>query len=379
MDKLVIKRLIIQMFIIIILLISSFGLINKVFGASTIKYIVASDPISNTKGIVLIVSVNNGKINNTITSTNGYVLLEKEGYLNPYKVSNNSTILFYGNPLNNDRGIYVLDTDTYKISDISKDIKFPSDPKSFQTVNFSSISSSFCYFFKEERYKVNCYSLDSNTNKVSIVNTDEINKLIFNIKSDKYSLENSSRYFNDTNTNNKDEYVLGYSKDKSEINPINLLSFNIRENKINIKTNNLKAHIYDNENLDNSFPQTNDVVNLNNVTPISLFSTVKIDGMQYTESSTNDEIIKSDCNNSCPNVTNPVIGSQYIEYEGVKYLEWLSTYNFNNITAGIFGNHTIYVKVNDSVYLIDIKSRSVYKVNSNKDFTNTVNTTLLNY
>ena len=127
MDKIVIKRLIIQISIVILILAFSFVVVNKVFGTNTIKYEVASDPRSNIKELIIITSVIDGKPNQTVTTNNGYLLLEKEGFINPYKTNGTSTILFYGNPLNNERGIYIIDTDTYKITDISKEIQFPID------------------------------------------------------------------------------------------------------------------------------------------------------------------------------------------------------------------------------------------------------------
>lgn len=379
MDKIVIKRLIIQISIVILILAFSFVVVNKVFGTNTIKYEVASDPRSNIKELVIITSVIDGKPNQTVTTNNGYLLLEKEGFINPYKINGTSTILFYGNPLNNERGIYIIDTDTYKITDISKEIQFPIDIYSFPTVNFSNISNSFCFFIKESKNKVNCYSLDLKTNKVSIVNTDEINKLLTNITSDKYSLVNSFNVVSETDKSKYGENILIYSIDGTTVDSLNLLSFNVSGDNVSIISNDLKDHIFDNVNVSKTFPSSYEGIDLNNITPISLISNVQSLGTQFIESSKSEEYLSTDCADKCPHISNPIIGSQYIEYNGTKYLEWLSTYNFNSIKAGMFENHTIYAKVNDSIYLIDTKTKSVYKVNSKKDFTNMLNISLFNY
>jgi hypothetical protein len=49
-------------------------------------------------------------------------------------------------------------------------------------------------------------------------------------------------------------------------------------------------------------------------------------------------------------------------------MNWLSTYDYNQINSGVIGNNTIYVKVNNSFYFIDKPSKKIYKLNTKKDF-----------
>lgn len=361
MKKIVIKKLVLQILLIFLLTFIPIQIFNSVLGPINIIWETAKSPISISKDIVLIEESNRfdlSKSRSIISTLNGYNVFEIDGYLQVLKLKEDKYILFNTVTLPEISHIYILNTNDFKVEEVTS--KF-SSPKisNLALGNNEYVNSNFCFYFKDISYKFDCYEYKDN----------DIKRIDMSLINNKLSKVKSNKYFADKTFEPNQKYMLTYILNSNEFTQDSLLSFRIIDGRINISEDNLTNHVFDNEDIpDYELPNSL----ITTVFPVASTRGPRVQSVGYVlkRYGFQDES-EVDYNNELnPFISNPIIGTQFIEHKGVKYMSWLSSYDYNQINSGIIGNNTIYVKVNNSFYFINKPSKKIYKLNTKKDFDN---------
>lgn len=361
MKKIVVKKLVLQIFLLFLITFVPIQIFNRVLGPSNITWEITTTPPNNSKDIVLIQESNRldlSQARSIVSTLNGYNILEIDGYLQVLKIQEDKYILFNFNTSPDISHIYLLNTNDFKVEEVTSKFSLPNN-SNLAIGNNEYTSSNFCFYFKDISYKFDCYEYIDN----------EIKRVDMSLINNKISKVKSNKYFADKTFEPNQKYMIFYMTGSNEFNQNSILSFRIIDGRVNISEDNLTSHVFDTEDLP-PYELPNSLYS--SVFPVASSRGPRVQSVGYVlkRYGFQDES-QVDYNNELnPYISNPIIGNQFIEHKGVKYMSWLSTYDYNQINGGVIGSNTIYVKINNSLYFIDKPNKKIYKLNTPKDFDN---------
>jgi len=379
MTKIVLKKLLLQIIVVVSLVFLLIYIPNNLFGPKNIKYSEASE--RGDKGFIFL-SSNNELPDVLVTDNNGNILLEKANQI-PKVISlgKKSLLLFKGQPTisTNITEVYSLEgasekngnkVDIKEQKGLLKDIFLNIESQNIFETNYSTSSNNketnmpICVLKERKPNILNCFSINTNDFSYTKINTDEINQKMSKYLSNRYEL--SSEVYDQVVEDTFVSFRLAYiDDDKNYETPSNpVFLFKVKNSGVTITQDNSKGRIIDESNFqsdesnyesneyfyDDYTTQFNNVHIYDDYKPISAYD-YSLGENQFTRSI---------------DINNPIIGEQYIEFKGKKVLSWFSTYNHNYISAGLINGY-IYMKINQDIYLINTQENKVFRL-KNKQY-----------
>ena len=381
MTKIVLKKLLLQIIVVVSLVFLLTYIPNNLFGPKNIKYSEVGE--RGDKGFIFLTS-NNELPDILVTDNNGNILLEKPNQLpKVLTLGKKSLLLFKGQPT-----ISTYITDVYTLEEASekngnkidikeqkgllKDIFLNIESQNIFETNYSTSPSSketnipLCVLKERKPNILNCFSINTNDFSYTKINTEDINQKMSKYLSNRYELisETYDQVVEDTFVSFRLMYIDDDKNYETPSNPVFL--FKITNNGVVITQDNSARHTIDQTEIqtDILMQDTFDYTQGENTDPLNsvyVYENYREPIYPYTLGNTPafSSVI----------VNNPIIGEQFIEYRGKKILSWFSTYNHNYISAGLIYDY-IYMKINQDIYLINTEVNKTYKLN-NKQYLDT--------
>jgi len=381
MTKIVLKKLFLQLIVVVSLVFLLTYIPNNLFGPKNIKYSEAGE--RGDKGFIFLTS-NNELPDVLVTDNNGNILLEKSNQI-PKVISlgKKSLLLFKGQPTisTNITDVYTLEEASEKNGNkidikeqkgLLKDIFLNIESQNIFETNYSTSPNNketnipLCVLKERKPNVLNCFSINTNDFSYTKINTDEINQKMSKYLSNRYELisEIYDQVVEDTFVSFRLMYIDDDKNYETPTDPVFL--FKITNNGVVTTQDNSVRHTIDQSEvqsdmlMQDSFDYTQGEYT-NPLNSVYLYD-------YYREPMYPNTLGETPAISSV-SVNNPIIGEQLLEYKGRKVLSWFSTYNHNYISVGLIYDY-IYMKINQDVYLINTEVNKTYKLN-NKQYLDT--------
>lgn len=375
MTKIVLKKLLLQIIVVVSLVFLLTYIPNNLFGPRNIKYSEAGE--KGDKGFIFLTS-NSELPDVLVTDNNGNVLLEKSNQIpKVITLGKKSLLLFKGQPTisTNISEVYSLEGASEKNANkveikeqkgLLKDIFLNIESQNIFETNYSTSPNNketnipLCVLKERKPNTLNCFSINTNDFSYIKINTDVINQKMSKYLSNRYELisETYDQVVEDTFVSFRLLYIDDDKNYETPTDPVFL--FKITNSGVVITQDNSVRHTIDQTEVQTDilmqdtfdYTQGESTDPFNSVYVYEDFR-VSIYPYQLGDIPAFSSVI----------VNNPIIGEQYIEYRGKKLLSWFSTYNHNYISAGLINGY-IYMKINQDIYLINTEENRVFKLNN---------------
>ncbi len=376
MTKIVLKKLLIQIIVVVSTILLLIYIPTSLFGPKNIKYTKAEG--IGDKGYVFALG-NNSFSGTLVTDNYGNMLLEKP-YKTPkiFNLGNTSILLIEGNPSNNENvsEVYTFEKES-KLNGNKVSLKEQKELLNniFINVNINDIFKTnysisdnnketnipLCILKERKPNKIDCFSINTVDFSYKKINTDEINQKMNKYISNRYLV--SSEEYDQTVEDTFVSLIVHYiNDDKNPIGPTDpVFKFKVTSSSVVITQDNSAKNEVDNTEIDQEIISQPYFSYFNYADTIP-FSSVDLN-MDYKNIKDFDYSLGDKQLSRTIDVNNPVIGEQYLEKNGKKLLSWFSIYNQNNISAGLIDN-CIYLKINQDIFILNTKENKTYKINT---------------